>query len=159
MTELLGEARAAPAARFLIVAAKFNRWITDRLVDGAVEAFKAAGVGDDRLDIARVPGSFELPQAALAAAKTGRYAAIACLGAVIRGETSHDKHVAESAARGIEDVGVATGVPVTLGVITADTVEQAQARSQPGGGRNMGADAARAAVEMASLAAKLKAGT
>ena len=156
MSEFTGEAKAAPSARFLIVAAKFNRWITDRLVEGAVTAFKTAGVAEDRLDIARVPGSFELPQAALAAAKTGRYAAIACLGAVIKGETSHDQHVAESAARGIEEVAIATGVPVTLGVITANNVEQAQARSEPGGGRNMGADAARAAVEMASLVAKLK---
>lgn len=156
MTEFQGDPQADPAARFLIIAAKFNRWITDRLVESARHAFKAAGVADDRIDLARVPGSFELPQAALAAAKTGRYAAIACLGAVIRGETSHDRHVAESAARGIEEVAIATGVPVTLGVITAESVEQAEARSQPGSGRNMGGDAARAAVEMASLAAKLK---
>ena len=156
MTQFEGDPKAAPQARFLIVAAKFNRWITDRLVESAKEAFKAAGVSDDRIDLARVPGSFELPQAALAAAKTGKYAAIACLGAVIRGETSHDRHVAESAARGIEEVAIATGVPVTLGVITAETTEQAEARSQPGTGRNMGGDAARAAVEMASLTAALK---
>lgn len=158
MTQFEGDSKAGASARFLIVAAKFNRWITDRLVVGATDAFKAAGVPEDRIDLARVPGSFELPQAALAAAKTGKYAAIACLGAVIRGETSHDRHVAESAARGIEEVAIATGIPVTLGVITAETTEQAAARSQPGSGRNMGADAARAAVEMASLAAKLKAG-
>jgi len=141
--------------RFAIAVGRFYEDLAERLVEGATRVFEEAGAD---VDVHDVPGAFELPLAARYCADSGRYEGVACLGAVIRGETSHDRHVAESAARGIEEVAIATGIPVTLGVITAETTEQAEARSQPGTGRNMGADAARAAVEMASLAAKLKAG-
>lgn len=103
-----------------------------------------------------MPGSFELPAAARAGAASGRFAAVACLGAILKGETSHDVHIATACATGIERASADTGVPVTFGVITADTDEQAEARARLGGGRNLGAGAARAAVEMAAVCARLR---
>ena len=148
-------ARRDPKGRYLIVVARFNHWITDRLLEGAIRAFAAAGVPASQVDVARVPGSLGLPVAARAGAVTGRYRAVACLGAIIRGDTTHHEQVATGCVEGIQAAAIATGLPITFGVITADTFDQAEARAQLDGGRNLGADAARAAVEMASLTDQL----
>lgn len=142
------------AARYLIVAAKFNDLISKSLHAAAVEAFSDAGVGGNRVDTLWVPGAYELPVVAAKAAKTGAYAAIVCLGAVIRGDTPHFDYVAGQAASGIMKVSLDTGVPVIFGVLTTDTVEQALNRAGIKGG-NKGGDAARAALQMTSVMAKL----
>ena len=144
--------RRAGRARFAVVAARFNEPIVKKLVDGAVAALTAGGVGAGAIDVHWVPGSFELPLAARHLATGGRYAGIACVGVVIRGETPHFEHVAREAAAGIRWVALTTGVPVTFGVITALSEEQAWARA---GGLvgNRGAEAAEAALEMAEFAA------
>jgi 6,7-dimethyl-8-ribityllumazine synthase len=141
-------------ARFAIVAARFHEPITKRLLDGALQAFAAARVPAGEVDVHWVPGSFELPQAADHLARTGRYAAIVCVGVVIRGRTPHFEHVAREAASGIRQVALSTGVPATFGVITALTEEQAWERA---GGEvgNRGAEAADAALEMAGFVAGL----
>jgi 6,7-dimethyl-8-ribityllumazine synthase len=137
-------------ARFAVVAARFNERISKRLLAGALRALSSGGVPDDAVDVHWVPGSFELPQAAALLARTRRYAAIVCVGCVIKGETPHFDFVAGQAAAGIQQVGLETGVPTTFGVITALTEEQALARS---GGEvgNRGQEAAEAALEMAAF--------
>jgi 6,7-dimethyl-8-ribityllumazine synthase len=146
-----GLVRAGAGARFAIVAARFNEDISGKLVDGALTAFASRGVPAGNVDVIWVPGSFELPQAALLLARRGRYASIACVGAVIRGETPHFEHVSREAAAGIRQVALTTGVPVAFGVITALT--RAQAWDRAGGPvGNRGEEAAHAAVEMAVLA-------
>jgi 6,7-dimethyl-8-ribityllumazine synthase len=146
-----------PAARFAIVAGRFNEPITVRLVDGAREVFTAAAVPREAVEVHWVPGSFELPQAAAHLAATGRYAGIVCVGVVIRGETPHFEHVAREAAAGIRQVALRTGVPATFGVVTALTEEQAWARA---GGKvaNRGAEAAEAALAMAAFVRGLRGG-
>ena len=146
---------APPGGRFAIVAARFNEEISKRLVDGAVAAFRAGGVAERAIDVWWVPGSFELPQAAGHLAATGRYAGIACVGVVIRGQTPHYEHIAREAASGIREVALRTGVPTTFGLITALTEEQAWARA---GGEvgNRGEEAAAAALEMSHLVATLR---
>jgi 6,7-dimethyl-8-ribityllumazine synthase len=140
--------------KFAIVAARFNERITKRLLDGATAAFAAHGVRAADVEVHWVPGSFELPQAASHLAASGRYAAIVCVGVVIRGQTPHFEHVAREAASGIQHVALATGVPATFGVITALSEEQAWARA---GGEvgNRGEEAAEAALEMAELVARV----
>lgn len=135
---------------FAIVAARFNEPITKKLVDGALHAFTAARVPAADVEVHWVPGSFELPQAAAHLARTGRYAAVVCLGVVIRGQTPHFELIAREAAAGIREVGLSTGVPTTFGVITALSEEQAWQRA---GGEvaNRGQEAAEAAVEMATF--------
>jgi len=147
-----GQGRSAGHDRLAIVAARFNEHITKRLLAGALRALGAAGVADEAVDVHWVPGSFELPQAAGHLARTGRYAAIVCVGCVIRGQTPHFDLVAGQAAAGIERVALDTGVPVTFGLVTALTEEQALARS---GGEvgNRGEEAADAALEMAAFMA------
>lgn len=144
-----------PAGRFAIVAARFNGPITESLLAGCRDTFARHGVSADRLDIAWVPGSFEIPLVARRMAESGRYAAVVCLGCVIRGETDHYEHVAGQAASGVMQASLATGVPVIFGVLTTETVEQALNRSGLKGG-NKGADAALAALEMASLLHQLE---
>jgi 6,7-dimethyl-8-ribityllumazine synthase len=135
--------------RFAVVAARFNEAICKKLADGAVGALESGGVAPGQIDTHWVPGSFELPQAALALARTGRYAGIVCVGVVIRGETPHFEFVAGVAARGLSRVALTTGVPVTFGVITSLT--EAQAWERAGGGvGHRGEEAARAALEMAA---------
>jgi 6,7-dimethyl-8-ribityllumazine synthase len=145
----------SPGTRtFAIVAARFNERITSRLVDGAVRALVAHGVPEPRVEVYWVPGSFELPQAALQLARTRRFAAIVCLGVVIRGQTAHFEHVAREAASGISQVALSTGVPATFGVITALT--EAQAWDRAGGEvGNRGLEAAEAALAMADLVARV----
>jgi 6,7-dimethyl-8-ribityllumazine synthase len=141
---------ALAGARFAVVAARFNERISKRLLSGAMQALSSAGVIDEAVEVHWVPGSFELPQAAALLARTGRYAAIVCVGCVIKGETPHFDFVAGQAAAGIQQVALETGVPATFGVITALTEAQALARS---GGEvgNRGQEAAEAALEMAAF--------
>ncbi len=141
---------ATPPGRFAIVAARFNDFIVDKLVAGALDALKRHGVADDAVDLVRVPGSFEIPPLAKRLAESKKYAAVICLGAVIRGETDHYDHVCAAAANGIAQVGLSTGVPVIFGVLTCDTVEKALNRAGGKSG-NKGFDAALAAIEMVNL--------
>jgi 6,7-dimethyl-8-ribityllumazine synthase len=133
--------------RFAVVAARFNEAISEKLLDGALAVFATHGVSADAVDVHRVPGSFELPQAACALARTGRYAGIVCVGVVIRGETPHFDFVAGVAAHGISRAALDTGVPMGFGVITSLTEEQAWARAGGAVG-NRGDEAARAVLEM-----------
>ena len=153
--ETRGRDRAG-GRRFAIVAARFNEHITERLVDGARRAFAAAKVPDEAVELHWVPGSFELPQAAAHLAATGSYAAIVCVGCVIRGETPHFEHVAREAATGIREVALATGVPTAFGLVTA--LDEAQAWARAGGAvGNRGEEAAEAAIEMAEFVAQIAA--
>ena len=139
--------------RIAIVASRFNEAVTEQLIAGAREALREAGTGDP--DLVWVPGAFELPLIARELASSGRYDAVVCLGAVIRGETAHFDFVAGEAARGIADASRDTGVPVMFGVLTTDTLEQAMARAGGPEG-NRGADAVRAALEMADLLERVR---
>lgn len=145
--------QATPSGEGLRVAvalARFNESVTERLLAGALEALVQHGVADDAIDVATVPGAFELPLCAQRLAATGRYDAIVCLGAVIRGETPHFDYVAGEAARGIAEVSRRHDLPVTFGVLTADTIAQALARA--GGDRgNKGFEAAVTALEMVQM--------
>ena len=136
--------------RIAVVVSRFNEDISDRLLQGALTTASANGVPEWGLTVVMVPGAFELPMAANELAHSGRYDAIVCAGCVIRGETSHFDYVAAEAARGIAEVARTHRIPVTLGVITADNREQAEARS---GGKktNMGSDAMLAAIDMANI--------
>jgi 6,7-dimethyl-8-ribityllumazine synthase len=153
VTEFRGETRAQ-GRRIAVVVARFNVIVTRRLLDGAIEGLRAHGVADVDVDVAWVPGAFELPVVARRLAASGTYDSVICLGAVIRGETSHFDHVAGQAATGIREAAVATGVPVVFGVLTTETLEQAMARAGGDHG-NKGWDAAAAALEMASLLEQL----
>ena len=145
---------APPAGRFAIVASRFNALVTEALLAGCKDAFARHGVGEDRLDIAWVPGSFEAPLVARTLAETNQYAAVVCLGCVIRGETDHYEHVAGQAAAGVMQAAHATGVPVIFGILTTETVEQALNRSGLKSG-NKGAEAAMSAIEMVNLLGRL----
>jgi 6,7-dimethyl-8-ribityllumazine synthase len=138
--------------RFAIAVGRFYDELADRLVAGAQDAFMAAGAGE--ADVYDVPGAFELPLAAKLAAESGRYDGVACLGAVIRGETDHYDYVCAESARGIQDVQLRTGVPCAFGVLTCDTMEQALARSG-GGKRDSGRHAAEAVLALARIRARL----
>jgi 6,7-dimethyl-8-ribityllumazine synthase len=145
---------STPAGRFAIIAARFNDLIVSALLAGAIDAFKRHGVSDDRIDVIRVPGAFEIPCVARRIVKTGTYAGVVTLGCVIRGDTDHYDHVAGSATSGIASVAAEATIPVIFGVLTCDTLEQAQHRA---GGKtgNKGFEAAVTAIEMANLLAKL----
>ena len=136
--------------RVAIAASRFNRLVTDPLVSGAVEELRRHGVAEADVDLAWVPGAFELPLAAERLAATGRYAAVVAIGAVVRGATPHFDHVAGQAAAGLAAVTRSTGVPVAFGVLTCDTMEQALDRAGGKAG-NKGAEAALTALEMAGL--------
>jgi 6,7-dimethyl-8-ribityllumazine synthase len=139
------------ADAWAIAAARFYEDLAERLVEGARRVFEEAG---GSVDVHDVPGAFELPLAAKYCAESGRYAGVACVGAVIRGETDHYDYVCDQAARGIARVSLDTGVPCAFGVLTVDTMEQALARAG-GGKRHSGEDAARAALRMAELRREL----
>ena len=136
--------------RFAIVVGRFYEELAERLVTGARGVFEAAGA--EAVDVYDVPGAFELPLAALTVAQSGRYDGIACVGAVIRGETSHYDYVCDAAARGIQEVMLRTGVPCGFGVLTVDSMEQALARAG-GGKRSQGEDAAVAVLALARIRA------
>ena len=137
--------------RFAIVVGRFYEEIAERLVAGATRVFEAAGAD---IDIFDVPGAFELPLAALTAAQSGRYEGVACLGAVIRGETSHYDHVCAAAARGIQEVSLRTGVPCGFGVLTVENMDQALERAG-GDKRDEGANAAEAVLALARVKAEI----
>ncbi|MBI3949501.1 MAG: 6,7-dimethyl-8-ribityllumazine synthase [Acidobacteria bacterium] len=143
--KLLGE-----ELRFGIVIARFNEFIARSLLEGARDALQRHGVADENMDVVWVPGAFEIPLAAKRLAQSGRYDAIICLGAVIRGGTPHFDYIATEVAKGVATVGLSTGVPTTFGVLTTDTIEQAIERAGTKVG-NKGFDAALAAIEMANL--------
>lgn len=140
----------AGAFRFAIVTSRFNASITRDLHAGAHGALVEAGAAASSIESFEVPGAFELPQAARCVADTGRFDAIICLGCVIRGETAHFEYISNAAATGLMAAAGDTGVPMAFGVLTTDTIEQAQARSVPGPD-NKGREAAAAAIEMATL--------
>ena len=140
--------------RFAIVVSRFNEFITSKLLSGAIDALKRHGCADESITVVHVPGAFELPFMAKKLAESGLYDAVICLGCVIRGQTPHFEYVAGQAARGIAEVGLATGVPTTFGVITADTLEQAVERAGAKAG-NKGVDAALSAIELVNLLRQL----
>jgi 6,7-dimethyl-8-ribityllumazine synthase len=133
-----------------IVASRFNELVVERLVAGALDALRRAGVADDAVTVVRTPGAFEIPQAARVAVASGRYDAVVCLGAVIKGGTPHFEYVCSACTSGVAAVARDAEIPVIFGVLTCDTVEQALDRAGVKAG-NKGADAAFAAVEMATL--------
>jgi 6,7-dimethyl-8-ribityllumazine synthase len=141
--------------KFALVLSRFNDFITHRLKDGAVDTFLRHGVKENEIEMAWVPGSFEIPAVALRMAKSGRYDAIVCLGCVIRGDTPHFDYIAAEVAKGISQINLTASVPVIFGVITADTTEQAIERAGTKAG-NKGRDAALSAIEMVNLYDKIK---
>jgi len=148
----------ARGLRFGIVVSKYNDFVTSRLLAGAADVLTKAGAGEDAIEVVRVPGAFEIPLAARRLARSGRFDAVLCLGAVIRGETAHFEYISAEASRGIARAGWESNLPVIFGVLTTDTVEQALERAGAPE-RNKGAEAARTAIEMANLMKKLPAGS
>jgi 6,7-dimethyl-8-ribityllumazine synthase len=136
--------------RFAIVASRWNDFLTSRLVEGALDALERLGAQEKAVAVYRVPGSFEIPLAALKVAGSGKFDAVICLGTIIRGQTPHFEYIASEVARGINQAGMQTGVPVLFGIVTADTLEQAIDRAGVKLG-NKGFEAATAAVELANL--------
>jgi 6,7-dimethyl-8-ribityllumazine synthase len=141
---------AGNGLRIGVAVARFNQAVTDRLLAGAVDALKEHGVADDAIDVASVPGAFELPLAAQRLAMVGRYDALVCLGAVIRGETPHFEFVSAEAAAGVGSVARRYDIPIAFGVLTTDTMDQALARAGGAAG-NKGYEAAVTALEMVSV--------
>ena len=137
-----------------IVAARFNEFIVSKLVSGALDMLHRHETADADIDVAWVPGAFEIPIAAKKMAESGKYDAVLCLGAVIRGSTTHYDYVCSEVSKGVAQVGLQTGVPTIFGVVTTENIEQAIERAGTKAG-NKGADAAMAAMEMASLLGKL----
>ena len=140
----------AKGLKTAIVASRFNDFVTSKLIEGAVDCLLRHGSGEQDIIVLRVPGSFEVPLAAKKAASSGKYDAVICLGALIRGQTPHFDYIAAEVTKGVAQVSLDTGVPVTFGVITADTLEQAVDRAGAKAG-NKGFEAALGAVEMADL--------
>ena len=153
MKVIEGKTEAA-GGKFAIVVSRFNSLVTSQLLAGAKEGFLTHGAKEEDLTVVWVPGACEIPQAAKKLADSGQYKAIVALGCVIRGGTAHFEHVSNTAARGVADVAMRTGLPVLFGVLTVDTLEQALERSGKGG--NKGLEAALAALEMANLWEQLK---
>jgi 6,7-dimethyl-8-ribityllumazine synthase len=139
---------------FAIVVSRFNHFITGHLLSGAEDALKRHGVSDDKLTVVWVPGAFEIPMIAKKLAQSGQYAAVICLGAVIRGSTPHFDYVAAEVSKGVASVSLETGIPVVFGVLTTDSIEQAIERAGAKSG-NKGWDAAVTALELVDLNTKL----
>ncbi|MEW6668024.1 MAG: 6,7-dimethyl-8-ribityllumazine synthase [Thermodesulfobacteriota bacterium] len=150
MPEVLEGKIGAEGFRFAVVVSRFNDFISARLVEGAMDALRRHGAADEQISLIRVPGAFEIPVVAKRLAKTGRFDAVICLGAVIRGSTPHFEYVAAEVSKGIAAVSLETGVPVTFGVLTTENLEQAIERAGSKSG-NKGWDAAMAAMEMVNL--------
>jgi 6,7-dimethyl-8-ribityllumazine synthase len=144
----------ARGMKFGIVASRFNDFICGRLIDGAVDALTRSGAEEKNIDVIKVPGAFEIPIAAKKLAKSGKYDAVICLGAVIRGATPHFEYISAEVSKGIALVGLETEIPVVFGVVTTDTIEQAIERAGSKSG-NKGWDAALSAIEMVDLFKKL----
>lgn len=151
-----GRVTATAGQRFALVVSRFNDFFTKQLLDGALATLRRHGAGDEDVDVVWVPGSFEIPVVAKRIAGSGAYAAVICLGAVIRGATSHFDYVAGQAAAGVARAALDTGVPVIFGVITTDDLDQAIDRSGAKAG-NKGSEAAVTAIEMADLMTQLPA--
>jgi 6,7-dimethyl-8-ribityllumazine synthase len=145
---------SAKGLRFGVVVSRFNSFITERLLAGALDALRGAGAGEDQIEIVRVPGSFELPIAAKKLAASGRFDSLIAIGCILRGETSHYDHVCSEAARGLQLAQMDTGVPIAFCVLTCDTLEQAIDRAGLKAG-NKGFDAGLTALEMASFVRRL----
>jgi 6,7-dimethyl-8-ribityllumazine synthase len=141
---------SAGGFRFALVSSRWNDFLTARLVEGALDALERLGADEGAVEHFRVPGSFEIPLAALKAAQSGRFDAVVCLGTVIRGQTPHFEYVAGEVTKGVAHVGLQTGLPVLYGIVTADTLEQAIDRAGVKAG-NKGFEAAMSAVEMVNL--------
>ena len=146
----------ATAERFAIVVAEWNQSVTGKLLEGAVRTFDQQGIADDAVDVAWVPGSWELPVVAQRLARSGKYSAVICLGAVVRGETSHDLHINRGVTLALGEIALKFDLPVLLGVLTCETMEQALDRA---GGRmgNKGSECAEAALQMVLLLAQMPA--
>ena len=148
---MIHEGRLSGAGfRFAIVASRWNDFISSRLVEGALDALERLGVAEKKVEIYKVPGSFEIPLAALKAAASGKFDAVICLGTIIRGQTPHFEYIANEVARGIAQAGMSTGVPVVFGIVTADNLDQAIDRAGVKLG-NKGFEAATSAVELVNL--------
>jgi 6,7-dimethyl-8-ribityllumazine synthase len=145
----------ATGLRFGIIVGRFNSFIGERLLEGALDALVRHGADDGQIDVARVPGAFEIPLAAKKLAESGKYDALICLGAVIRGSTPHFDYVASEVSKGVASVSLETGVPVAFGVLTTDSIEQAIERAGTKAG-NKGFEAAVTAIETANLLKRLK---
>jgi 6,7-dimethyl-8-ribityllumazine synthase len=144
----------APAGRFAIVVSRYNESITAKLLAGAMKTLTEHGVADDAIDVAWVPGAFEIPLAADRMATSGQYVAVLCLGAVIRGETTHDQHINRAVSLGLMEAGLKSGVPVLFGVLTCESIEQAIHRAGGNVG-NKGVECAEAALHMVNLLGQL----
>ena len=145
----------AKGKRFAIVVSRFNDLVTTRILGGTLDCLKRHGAADENIEVAWVPGAFELPIVAQKLARTGRFDVVTCLGAIVRSDTPHFDYVAGESSKGIARVGLDTGVPITFGVITADTVDQAVQRACVKAG-NRGWDAGMNAIEMASLMSSIE---
>jgi 6,7-dimethyl-8-ribityllumazine synthase len=146
---------SAKGLKFGIVVSRFNDFITSRLLGGALDALQRSGASDADITVARVPGAREVPVVAKHMAESGRYDAVICLGAVIRGSTPHFEYVASESSKGVAQIALETGLPIIYGILTTDTIEQAVERAGTKAG-NRGYDAAIAAVEMANLLKRMK---
>lgn len=140
----------AQGLTFGLIVSRFNNFLTDKLLEGAIDCLKRHGAEEAKLSVAYVPGAFEIPYVASRMAKSGNYDAVVCLGALVRGDTPHFDYIANEASKGIARIALETGVPVIYGLVTADTLEQAIERSGTKAG-NKGWDAAEAAIEMVNL--------
>lgn len=136
--------------KFCIIISRFNDFIGEKLLSGAIDTLKRHGVADENIEVAKVPGAFEIPLAALKFAKTNKYSAIITLGAVIKGSTPHFDYVSAEVSKGVANVSLQTGIPVIFGILTTDNIEQAIERAGTKSG-NKGADAAKTAIEMVNL--------
>jgi 6,7-dimethyl-8-ribityllumazine synthase len=150
MTKIYEAGLLAEGKKFSLIVSRFNDFITEKLMNGAVDALIRSGASDEDIDIIKVPGAFEIPLIAKKAAKTGRYHAVICIGAVIRGATPHFEYVSAEVSKGIAMVSLESEVPVIFGIVTTDTIEQAIERAGTKAG-NKGWDAAMSAIEMANL--------
>ncbi len=154
MANIIEGDQNARGLRFGLVVSRFNDFITSNLLTGSLDVFSQCGIDEADLKVLKVPGAFELPQAARKLCSTGNFDAVVCLGAVIRGETSHFDYICAEASRGVGQVGLEFNVPVLFGVLTTENLEQAVARSGSGSS-NKGRETALAAIEMATLYKKL----
>ena len=155
MAKILAGKLLAKGIRFGIVVSRFNEFISQKLLDGALDILRRHDASEEKIDIVWVPGSFEIAYAANKMALTKKYDAIICLGAIIRGDTPHFDYIASQVSRGIAQTGLSTGIPTILGVITTDNIEQAIERAGTKAG-NKGAEAAISAIEMVNLFSQIK---
>jgi 6,7-dimethyl-8-ribityllumazine synthase len=144
----------AEGFKYAIVVSRFNDFLTDKLLEGALDCLTRHGAADTAVSVVKVPGAFEIPYVASRLAKTGKYDAVICLGAIIRGDTPHFDYIAAEASKGIAKIALESGLPVIFGIVTADTLEQAVERSGTKAG-NKGWDAAETAIELVNLYKKI----